>query len=454
VRLKIKAALFFVSVVAVCSWTGAQAQQAAAGTAPQQSASTQQAQSNSVQLVIEGKVVNVHDGDTITVLDRDGKKFHIRLQGIDAPEIKQAYGPESQKNLERMVMGKQVTIVWNKVDKYRRTVGTIMLDGKDVNIEQVKAGLAWHFKKYADEQDPKDRVTYAKAEADARAVKLGLWQDPNPTPPGDFRVETKVARWGPAPPEGTVIGNKGSMKYHRPDCPGYRDMSEKNRVFFKSVAEAEAAGYTRAGNCPPEGSTPAAAVAPKTAPASSQRGVAKAETVAAPASAAATTATTAITTTTAATGDVIGNKNSKKYHNPGCPGYNSVSEKNQVRFKSAAEAEAAGYSRAGNCKADDSPASAASTTANGSAPSQPAKSAKATPVAATAEAATAPSTSTPSTAAAAATGEIIANKNSKIYHRPNCPGYNNVSEKNQVRFKTVEEAEAAGYRVAKNCPAQ
>jgi endonuclease YncB( thermonuclease family) len=47
---------------------------------------------NNVKLVIEGKVINVHDGDTITVLDKDDKKFHIRLQGIDAPEIKQKYG--------------------------------------------------------------------------------------------------------------------------------------------------------------------------------------------------------------------------------------------------------------------------------------------------------------------------------------------------------------------------
>jgi deoxyribonuclease-1 len=49
-------------------------------------------------------------------------------------------------------------------------------------------------------------------------------------------------------------------------------------------------------------------------------------------------------------GDVIGNKNSKKYHLPGCPGYTQVGEKNRVLFKSAAEAEAAGYTKAGNCK--------------------------------------------------------------------------------------------------------
>lgn len=338
VRPRLNTALFFVLMLA-CVWTGA-AQQASPARAPQTVA-------NNVQLVIEGKVINVHDGDTITVLDANNKKFHIRLQGIDAPELKQTSGAESQKNLERMVMGKQVTIVWTKVDKYRRTVGTIMLDGKDINIEQVKAGLAWHFKKYADEQEPKDRVTYAKAEEDARAAKLGLWQDANPTPPSDYRVGVKVARWGPAPPEGTIIGNKSSKKYHRPDCPGYRDMAEKNRVFFKSVEEAEAAGYKRAGNCQPEGSTPNTTSTSKATPASSQTPIAIAVPVAAPANMAATSTTTAAAAAT--TGEIIGNKNSKIYHRPDCPGYNNVSEKNQVKFKTVAEAEAAGYRVAKNC---------------------------------------------------------------------------------------------------------
>lgn len=396
-----------------------------------------QTQTNTVQLVIEGKVIKVHDGDTVTVLDKDNKKFSIRLQGIDAPELKQAYGSPSQENLSRMVLDKQVMIVWTKVDKYRRTVGTIMLDGRDINIEQVKAGLAWHFKKYADEQDPQDRVTYAKAEESARAAKLGLWQAPDPTPPGEYRVDVKLARWGPPPPEGTIIGNRQSKKYHRPDCAGYRDMAEKNRVFFKSVPEAEAAGYKRAGNCPPEGETSSATVAtvgatPQTKPQAERTGTTR-------------TATPDTSTRIAATpeGAIIGNKNSKVYHNPGCPGYNAVSEKNRVYFKSIGEAESAGYKKAGNCKADESSAAVVTTPVTGPSPSK-----ESAPSATTVAA----STSAQATPASTTTGEIIGNKNSKIYHRPDCPGYKSVSEKNQVKFKSAEEAEAGGYRAAKNCP--
>jgi endonuclease YncB( thermonuclease family)/methylphosphotriester-DNA--protein-cysteine methyltransferase len=326
---------------------------------------------NNVQVVIEGKVVRVADGDTITVLDKENKQHRIRFQGIDAPESKQAFGQKSKQNLSDLVFGKQVTVIYSKMDKYRRVVGKVMLDGKDINIEQIKAGMAWHYKKYEDEQPPEDRVSYAKAEQEARASKLGLWQEPNPTPPGEYRQKVKIDRWGAPPPEGTVIGNKNSKKYHRPDCPGYRDMAERNRVFFKTVADAEAAGYKRAGNCPPEDMMPqtvakSTPVAAKSTPATTtedeideddEEATVPATTKGAPVSFPPDNRPMPVgksqpgTAETSATQEsVIGNKNSKKYHLSNCPGYNQVSEKNRVIFKSAEEAEAAGYTKAGNCR--------------------------------------------------------------------------------------------------------
>ena len=283
--------------------------------------------SNNLQLVLEGKVINVHDGDTVTVLDQNNQKFHIRLHGIDAPELKQEFGAVSQQNLSRLVLGKQVSIFWTKLDKYRRTVGTIKLDGRDINIEQVKAGLAWHFKKYQDEQEPQDRIIYAAAELQARAAKLGLWQDPNPTVPGDWRQGVKAKRWGPPPPAGTIIGNSNSKRYQRPDCAGYRDMAERNRVFFNSVAEAEAAGYKRAGNCPAEIqiSTSTLQTVPTVNPVVTNAPNALASPVAS--SVTPSSAPHAVTikvdpsfssSTAEVSEKIIGNKNSKVYHLPGC----------------------------------------------------------------------------------------------------------------------------------------
>jgi endonuclease YncB( thermonuclease family) len=90
-----------------------------------------------------------------------------------------------------MVFGKDVTIVYEKIDQYGRLVGKILLDGKDINLEQVKAGMAWHYKEYQREQTPEDRELYAAAEVEARRARRGLWQDPEPVEPSAFRQEEK-----------------------------------------------------------------------------------------------------------------------------------------------------------------------------------------------------------------------------------------------------------------------
>jgi endonuclease YncB( thermonuclease family) len=134
-----------------------------------------------------GRVVEVTDGDDITVRAARNAQRHIRLQGIDAPEYDQPFGDVSRENLARLVSGKTVKVLWNKRDSYDRIVGTVLVDGRDINLEQIKAGLAWHYKYYAGEQSPDERQRYAQAEHAARARKLGLWQEANPTPPWEHR---------------------------------------------------------------------------------------------------------------------------------------------------------------------------------------------------------------------------------------------------------------------------
>lgn len=137
--------------------------------------------------VLSGRVVGVADGDTITVLDNTNTQHKIRLNGIDAPEKKQAFGNVSKKSLSDMVFGKQVDVEWNKVDRYGRKVGKVMLNDEDVNLEQIKLGLAWFFRKYQSDLEPADRLAYAEAQQEAEEGKLGLWLDQNPVAPWDFR---------------------------------------------------------------------------------------------------------------------------------------------------------------------------------------------------------------------------------------------------------------------------
>lgn len=144
------------------------------------------ASSSSSDLV--GRVVKVADGDTITVLDASKTQHKIRLQGIDAPEKGQAFGKVSRQYLAGMVAGREVRVAWQKRDRYQRILGTVFVDGKDANLEMLKAGLAWHYKKY--DSTP----AYAQAEAAARAAKRGLWQDKSPIEPESFRKEKREGK--------------------------------------------------------------------------------------------------------------------------------------------------------------------------------------------------------------------------------------------------------------------
>jgi len=134
-----------------------------------------------------GRVVSIEDGDTIILLDDANRSYKIRLQGIDAPEGKQAFGDRSRQNLADEVFGKQVNVEWEKRDQYGRVVGKVLLDGRDVCLDQIRTGLAWHYKYYQNEQSAEDRKMYADAEEEARTARRGLWVDTDPTPPWDFR---------------------------------------------------------------------------------------------------------------------------------------------------------------------------------------------------------------------------------------------------------------------------
>ncbi len=137
--------------------------------------------------IIHGRVVGVSDGDTVTVIDVNKTQYKIRLAGIDAPEKAQAYGQKSKESLSELVFGKQVDVEWSKQDRYGRTVGKIMLAGVDINLEQIKRGMAWHYKQYQNEQSPEDRDAYAQYQSQAQERRVGLWRDPAPIEPAVFR---------------------------------------------------------------------------------------------------------------------------------------------------------------------------------------------------------------------------------------------------------------------------
>lgn len=197
--------------------------------------------------VLTGPVVRVVDGDTLEV-EGSGMVWRVRLRGIDAPEHDQAFGSEATANLKRLVAGKTVSVDYEHQDRYHRIVGKVMLGSEDICLDQVKAGLAWHYKYYENEQTAGDRKLYSQAEKDARQAKLGLWSGSDPIPPWDFRhglVAAPHPRWS-----GEVEGNRRSHIFEWPGCPYYGKVSSSNRVTFASSELAEQAGYRPARNCP------------------------------------------------------------------------------------------------------------------------------------------------------------------------------------------------------------
>ena len=132
---------------------------------------------------LNGKVIHISDGDTIHVLTNDKKKYKIRLNGIDAPESSQDYGNKSKENLKRYIYNKDVTVIYKSKDKYNRLLGTVYLNKQDINLQQIKDGYAWVYKKYNNDSN------YLIAEKHARSSKKGLWAGINPLEPWVFRKQ-------------------------------------------------------------------------------------------------------------------------------------------------------------------------------------------------------------------------------------------------------------------------
>lgn len=137
------------------------------------------------------KVVGVHDGDTFTGLNDSKEQVKVRLDAVDAPELGQPYGEASKKALSDKIFGNSVTVITKKRDRYGRTIGHVIVEKRDVNLELLEEGAAWHYEEY----DHNKRLR--EAEQAARDSKTGLWKDAHPIPPWEWRKTEKERRAGP-----------------------------------------------------------------------------------------------------------------------------------------------------------------------------------------------------------------------------------------------------------------
>jgi len=193
---------------------------------------------------LQGKVVHITDGDTLTILTNANEQVTIRLAGIDTPEKAQPFGNKAKQALAALSFQKQASVEVETKDRYGRTVGRVIVNGKDVNAELVRQGMAWVYRKYTN-----DQKLYA-LEAKAKQEKRGLWASDKPIEPWLWRKGKRTVGTNPSIVKGMIIGNVKSHIYHLPECQSYSMVAKKNSVLFTNESLAKASGFSKAGNCP------------------------------------------------------------------------------------------------------------------------------------------------------------------------------------------------------------
>ncbi|WP_027367396.1 thermonuclease family protein [Desulfocurvibacter africanus] len=196
------------------------------------------------------KVIKISDGDTIIVLTEDKRQVRVRLFGVDTPEKRQARGRQAADYTKSIAALQTVDVQEMDVDRYGRLVGRVTLaDGRVLNAELVANGWAWVYQDYC-------RTTECRAweqlEQQARAKRVGIWQDKNPQAPWEWRREQREGG-RPAEPKkeaaASYRGNTSSHVFHAPGCKHYdcKNCTES----FASREAAIRAGYTPCGVCKP-----------------------------------------------------------------------------------------------------------------------------------------------------------------------------------------------------------
>jgi endonuclease YncB( thermonuclease family) len=199
-----------------------------------------------------GEVVNVQSGDTFSIRDKAGNVLKVRLQEIDAPEMKQALGRQAQQYLSDLITDQTLEVDYEFIDRYESHIGIARLpDGRILNEEMVRAGLAWYYQTHQPENSSLRNLEYL-----AWKGRLGIWLEPQPTPPWKFRREIPIDS-----PSSSfsgldynhvfdfgLVGFNKTKTYLWPACGNF-PKSLKGYVVFAHLSQAKKAGYQLDPSC-------------------------------------------------------------------------------------------------------------------------------------------------------------------------------------------------------------
>lgn len=136
----------------------------------------------------EATCVRVYDGDTIEVMAGGPSSLRVRLHAIDAPEKGQPFSDVARKRTRELVEGRRVRVEVRDRDPYDRLVARVYVDDRDLSEQLITEGLAWHYARYSSE------LALGQAQREAQRARRGLWQEPDPVPPWEFRRRERQER--------------------------------------------------------------------------------------------------------------------------------------------------------------------------------------------------------------------------------------------------------------------
>ena len=201
---------------------------------------------------VNGEVVQVQDGDTLTVKTERNRLHKVRLADIDAPEMGQPFGKSARMLATDLALEKTVRVNYTFKDKYDRLIGEVFLpEGKLLNEEMLKAGLAWHYRVKHPHSSFLEKLEYK-----AWKKNLGLWVQETPIPPWEFRRENRLPL-PPTKPEHMdydlflsygLLGDPKTRIYEWPECKGY-PKDTKGYINFGNLLDAESLGYRVSQRC-------------------------------------------------------------------------------------------------------------------------------------------------------------------------------------------------------------
>ena len=132
-----------------------------------------------------GKVIEVNSGDVLTIFNLN-RPVRVKLLGVDAPEMNQAFGDVAKKHLADLVLDKSVLVEYSGIAADSSLSGRVLLNNADIGAQMIRDGAAWFDTNITNRLSVTDRDVYQQSEQAARNERRGLWQEENPIAPWEF----------------------------------------------------------------------------------------------------------------------------------------------------------------------------------------------------------------------------------------------------------------------------